>query len=160
MIGQVSPKGAVAGGDISRSAYRAHIENLSPAARRSRFRGVVTAAVKEQAVEAAMKAHVLPLSDGGALIGVAELHPIDETAAELAMSIDDEWRGQGYGGALFDAALSTAADMRYKRVLASCEASNAPMRRLIAKSTGLVSVEGGEIEAWLGPIDELAVHLG
>jgi len=45
--------------------------------------------------------HAMALNDEGQIIGVARLHQINKTTAQIRyMAVDDHWQGGGIGGAL------------------------------------------------------------
>lgn len=83
--------------------------------------------------------------DGPELIGVVEIHktPVAGTA-EIALTVDEPWRGVGVGAGLVSLAIADAQQHRYGRRVAYCQEENLAMRRLMA-SVGFVESVRGDI---------------
>lgn len=71
--------------------------------------------------------------DGPELIGVVEIHrtPVAGTA-EIALTVDEPWRGVGVGAGLVRLALADAQQRGVGRRLAYCQEENLAMRRVMA----------------------------
>lgn len=129
--------------------YRAHLRQLSPESCRHRFQHAVSPSGIEAATDQAKKAELIGLRLGQSLIGVAELHAIGSNVAEMAISINEPFRGRGHGKRLFHAALEHAHTLAIKRVCFLCGTGNLPMRRLLARKRAQQMQEGKEIAAWI-----------
>ena len=80
--------------------------------------------------------------DGDEIVAVARFDrlPPDETAAEVAFVVADEWQGRGVATALFGRLLDRARELGVGRFVAITMASNQPMRSVF-RHTGLPSHE-------------------
>jgi GNAT superfamily N-acetyltransferase len=81
------------------------------------------------------------------LIGVVEVFAICDGVAEVAFAIDGDWRRQGLGSALLEAATRWAgqAGIATLRMFISC--NNWPMRQLAHKAGGRFDFDLDEIRA-------------
>ncbi|MCP1674596.1 RimJ/RimL family protein N-acetyltransferase [Natronocella acetinitrilica] len=141
----------------------AHYRRLDAAARYCRFAGVVPDALLERlAAEATHPAHrCFGVVIDGVLRGVAECRlgsPVAGAPAEVALSIESAWQGQGLGGVLLGALIPEARVAGARSVHLSALAANAAMLRL-ARRYGMTLTRDGEIEAVLSlsPPEAVAV---
>lgn len=134
--------------------------SLSPASRRSRFLGSVgDASVHELATDLAAEPGLVavlgePGSRGGELVGHIALLPIRSDTVELAIVVRDELQGRGIGSRLVRAAGREARRLGMRHVVASTDADNLRMRRLLLHAGW--PVERDAIDACVEEI-ELAV---
>jgi RimJ/RimL family protein N-acetyltransferase len=78
---------------------------------------------------------VLGCFDGPELIGVLEVHPTAQRGtAEIALTVDEPWRGVGVGLGLVTLAIAAAQQRGFGRRVAYCQEENLPMRRLMASA--------------------------
>ncbi|MFI6300093.1 GNAT family N-acetyltransferase [Nonomuraea sp. NPDC050790] len=91
------------------------------------------------------------IREEGNVIGAARLAPITGTVAsvEAGIWLGRSYRSMGRGSAVFGQLVEVARDLGARRMFASTTASNAPMRRLLTALGAAVSVEDGEVSAWL-----------
>jgi len=87
--------------------------------------------------------------DGGRLRAVVEIVPLSdgwERTAELALTVEKPWRGQGLGTELCRRALVLACNRHIREVAMICLAENVRMQRLAAKLDARVLSRHGEVE--------------
>jgi GNAT superfamily N-acetyltransferase len=129
--------------------YRAHLQQLSSDCCRLRFNGGMSEGNIASVVDQARNAHLIGLRCGRRLIGVAELHPIGTKMVEMALSIEEPFRGRGYGTLLFSTALDHMRARAIRRVCFLCQTNNTPMRKLLEKFRARQMREDNEIAAWI-----------
>ncbi|NJL08882.1 MAG: GNAT family N-acetyltransferase [Methylacidiphilales bacterium] len=118
--------------------YRDHLSRLAPDDRRLRF-GMDTAddVIAEHAAKAfAGGAVIHGFFIDGVLRGAAELHILNSlppVEAEIAFSVEAEYRNSGVGSALFGRTLLVARNRGVTTVSMSCLPSNRPMQSLAKK---------------------------
>ncbi|MCZ8259575.1 MAG: GNAT family N-acetyltransferase [Beijerinckiaceae bacterium] len=127
-------------------AFEAHLRALDPESRRTRFGMAANDAFLEQY---AARCITLNAIIHGAfldnrMIGAAELRPLGElftAEAEIAFSVEADWRNCGVGTALFARTLRSARNRGFARLYMSCLRHNAPMRALARKFAAEILVE-------------------
>jgi len=127
----------------------AHFLRLDPASRHCRFAAGVSdetiAAYAGQALGSDAVVHGF-LSEG-ILRGAAELRFLDRDTAEVAVTVEEEWRLTGVGSALFGRLLLTARNRGVSDLVMTCLPSNRGMQRLAARFDGRISYASGESSA-------------
>ena len=133
---------------------QAHLLRLRPEDRSLRFSaGLVTDETLGRYVAGIRFGHDLAMglvNDRGVLVGFAHGCVYDvrsRTRVEAALSLDAEWRGQGFGTRLM-AALQTRADAD-AALVGTCAVRNLPMRRIFARAGMALTREDDEIHAYL-----------
>lgn len=135
--------------DTDLPLFREHLLRLDPVSRRDRFIGAVGDGYLATYAERCFASDGLVYGyvEDGRVRGVAELQPygaMAERHAEAAFSVEDDWRCQGVGSALF-ARLVVAACNRNVRLLAmNCLAHNRPMLALARKFGAELTLAHGE----------------
>ncbi len=127
-------------------AFEAHLLALDPESRRARFGMAANDTFLEQY---ATRCITLNAIIHGAfldnrMIGAAELRPLGElftAEAEIAFSVEADWRNCGIGTALFARTLRSARNRSFVRLYMSCLRHNAPMRALARKFAAEILVE-------------------
>lgn len=71
--------------------------------------------------------------------------------AEIALSVEPEWQGQGIGGTLFERIVMAARNRGMKLLHVLFLNENERMRRITAKHHPELEFHGGEVEATLDP---------
>lgn len=67
------------------------------------------------------------------VIGVAEMHPVKLDSAEVAFSVDADWRSRGIGSALFALILEAAWSRGLDEIEITTHSQNDAMKRLARK---------------------------
>lgn len=73
------------------------------------------------------------INDPKRVISVARIVPEDETTAEYAIIISDDWQGKGLGGKLTSYMLEVAAKMGYQKLCATILSHNTAMLEILRK---------------------------
>lgn len=128
--------------------HRDHLLRLDAEGRRDRFNGVADddfiAAYSQRCF--AGRTRVFAYVDaGGAVRGSAELHP--PTAgepADIAFSVEDDFRRQGIASRLFEVVISAARYSRFRQLRITSTAMNLAMRALARKFGASFTFEAGE----------------
>jgi RimJ/RimL family protein N-acetyltransferase len=83
----------------------------------------------------------------GRFIAVARYAPVsdDPTAAEVALTVADEWQGRGIGSALASLLMAEARRNRIMRLRAITLAENYPSRKLLRRLGFTVSRVDGDV---------------
>jgi GNAT superfamily N-acetyltransferase len=118
--------------------YRDHLLRLTPDDRRLRFGMEISdEGVAGHALSAFEIGEVIHgFFVDGVLRGAAELHLLNHTPpveAEIAFSVEAEYRNSGIGSALFGRTLLVARNRGVATVVMSCLPSNRPMQSLAKK---------------------------
>ncbi|WP_207481970.1 GNAT family N-acetyltransferase [Arenibaculum pallidiluteum] len=134
------------------AAVAAHLLRLSPAARLSRWHGMLSdLAVNAYAQSLARRKSRVRLlafrDEAGEIRGLAELvlRP-EHDEAELALTVEDAWQGAGRGRQLGRAAIAAAEQLGVRCITMQIMPDNAPMLR-IARGCGaaISTAEGGDV---------------
>ena len=129
--------------------HRDHLHRLDPQGRRERFNGVAD----DRFITAysarcfAGRTRVFAWVDGGGEVrGSAELHPPGPGApADIAFSVEPEFRNVGIGTRLFEAVMAAARYSRFPELRITSTAGNRAMRALARKFGARFTAEGGEV---------------
>ena len=90
----------------------------------------------------------------GILRGAAELRPlsgIKSDEAEVAFSVETEWRGNGIGARLFEKLIRAARNRGYSKLYMSCLATNRPMQILAKKFAADITFDRGGTVGIISP---------
>jgi GNAT superfamily N-acetyltransferase len=135
----------------SHDALKAHFAELGAEDRRLRFGASLNADAVDAYVDRIdfSRDGVFGVHDERlALIGVAHV-AMDETAAELGVSVLPAHRARGIGGALFDRAVEHARNRFVSALCMHCLADNPAIMHLARRSGMRIVVDGGEADAHL-----------
>ncbi|MBB3999972.1 GNAT family N-acetyltransferase [Aureimonas pseudogalii] len=136
-----------------RADVAAHLLRLDTASRRQRFAGSVGAAFVERYARtvADPNAHARGLFVDGVLRGLGELRFFGPSCveAEMAFSIEADWRGQGAGSRLFASLVDAAANRGAAHLVLHCQGDNSRMLRIARRHGAALTTEGGEVVARL-----------
>lgn len=117
-------------GAADRAARLAHLARLGGEGRWARFRG--------PAPPSPLPEPALAVGSwiDGTLRGVAELYPLPgrPAAAELAMSVEPAFQGQGLGTTLLERLLLLARNRGYRRLVAVAAEDNVRLRALLRRA--------------------------
>lgn len=137
--------------------HRDHLLRLDAAGRRERFNGVADDRFIHRYSQRcfAGRTRIFALLDReGHVRGAAELHPptLDEPA-DIAFSVEPQFRQLGIGTRLFEAVMSAARYSRYPHLRITSTAANRAMRALAHKFGARFTFEGGEVTGLLAVTD-------
>jgi GNAT superfamily N-acetyltransferase len=93
--------------------------------------------------------HILALFDDIDVVAAAHIGRASDDVAELALSVDREWRGRGVGSELFARAVLWARNRGIRQAIVYCLSENQAMRHIVRKAGGQMTVAAGEIEGQL-----------
>ncbi|KAF0132437.1 MAG: N-acetyltransferase GCN5 [Xanthobacteraceae bacterium] len=137
--------------------HRDHLLRLDAAGRRERFNGVADDRFIHRYSQScfAGRTRVFALLDrDGQVRGAAELHPpTPDDPADIAFSVEPQFRQMGIGTRLFEAVMAAARYSRYPTLRISSTAANRAMRALARKFGAHFTFEGGEVTGLLPVTD-------
>jgi len=135
-----------------RLLFRDHLLRLSQDDRISRFAGMRSDKGIDDYVAQIdfMRDHIKVAFDERLnVIAAIHLVMVDPESAEFALSIEQAYRGKGYGRALFKSAIRWMQNRGVKKAYSLCMRSNGPMLH-IAETEGMqLHFDGSEVEAFL-----------
>jgi RimJ/RimL family protein N-acetyltransferase len=128
--------------------HRDHLLRLDAEGRRDRFNGVADdtfiAAYSQRCF--AGRTRVFAYVDAsGAVRGTAELHPpTTGEPADVAFSVENDFRRRGIASRLFEAVIAAARYSRFRQLRITSTATNLAMRALARKFGASFTFEAGE----------------
>lgn len=129
---------------------KGHLKRLNPDDRHLRFGTSITDDRIDHYVDDAVKIDDFlfgVFGNDGSI--VAFLHMArdarDKNAFELGLSVDSEFRGEGYASAMFEKAVTFAKTLGAKRIFTYCLAENKAMQSLAKKHDLRVMLEYGDV---------------
>lgn len=72
--------------------------------------------------------------DGGSVVGLATLDPLDRGSASLSVLVEDSWQVRGVGTALIRRAVEVAADAGWHELVAQAHPGNLRITRLVRRA--------------------------
>ena len=131
------------------SLYYSHLARLSRQCRRSRFGNEVSDQFLADYVDRIDLTNTVIVGylDGEQLHGGAELRSLRKAwckAAEVAFSVDAQWRSRGIGSALMMDALFMAQALGVERTFLICNRNNRAMQRIAEKVHADIHFEDGD----------------
>jgi GNAT superfamily N-acetyltransferase len=72
-------------------------------------------------------------------VALASFNAVDETTAEVAIVVQDDWQRQGVGTALISTLLDAAEERGFDRFVATIATDNSIIRRLLVRFGRIVS---------------------
>ena len=137
--------------------HRDHLLRLDAEGRRERFNGVADDRFIHRYSQRCFggRTRVFALLDReGHVRGAAELHPpTPADPADIAFSVEPQFRQLGIGTRLFEAVMAAARYSRHPQLRISSTASNRAMRALARKFGASFTFEGGEVTGLLDVTD-------
>ena len=121
-----------------------HYRRLSPASRQLRFMGSFDEAALERQATASSPNLTLGIACDGAPRAVVELYLVDQTHAEIGLSVEDAYQRRGYGRELFRRGLTEARARDIKAVEVNFRNTNLAIRKLCLEEGGMVCCSGPE----------------
>lgn len=136
-------------GEADWRLLRAHLLRLNPDDQRSRFMAIAQPRLVDSYVRSIdwQRALLLGRFVGRSLRGVAELYPIEQHRAEMAISVERRFQGAGIGKHLLSRIFLLARNRGYTALEFRCLANNQRMRHLVQRFDGQVSFEAMEAAA-------------
>ncbi|WP_170151154.1 GNAT family N-acetyltransferase [Sulfitobacter guttiformis] len=119
-----------------RNVLLGHYRRLSNASRRLRFMGGVNTKALEMIAKASVPDLILGIKRDGAYRAVLELFVLDSTHAEVGLSVEDAYQGQGFGRALFQRGITEARLRDMETIELSFLPSNVAIRKLCVEAGG------------------------
>ena len=145
--------------------YRAHLLRLGDECRRARFGNCVSDKFLQAYVEHIEPTNALVIGwyDGAELRGAVELRSLDADwcpTAEIAFSIEQDWRRRGIGTALMFHAMAAARKLALERLFMSCHAFNRPMVRIAERAAAEFDFSNNECSATISVHEALSPDVG
>jgi GNAT superfamily N-acetyltransferase len=146
-------QGLPAGGTIRKlwiaesDLYCDHLLRLDRQSRHARFGGTVSDEFVRYYVNGSIciDAVLHGFFIDGVLRGVAELRPVSSTEAEVALSIERAWWGQGVGSTLLAHTLLAARNRGMRRLHMICAGDNQRMHRVARKFDAELTFHCGSV---------------
>lgn len=133
--------------DGVRDHLRTHYHRLGQASRRRRFLSQPSAAVLDRIADQATPDLMLEIEQDGAVRGLFEAYSTGKGHAEIALSVEDAYQGQGLGGELFEKGLRLLAGRGFQTADLTCLADNAAVLHMTREAGGQIRVQDGEASA-------------
>jgi GNAT superfamily N-acetyltransferase len=127
--------------------YRDHLLRLDRLSRHARFGGTVSDEFVRYYVNGSIciDAVLHGFLIDGVLRGMAELRPVSSTEAEVALSVERAWWGQGVGSTLTAHTLLAARNRGMRRLHMICAADNQRVHRLARKLDAELTFQCGSV---------------
>lgn len=133
--------------DSVRDHLRTHYHRLGPASRRRRFMSQPSAAVLDGIANQATPDLMLEIERDGAVRGLFEAYGTGDGHAEIALSVEDAYQGQGLGRELFEEGLQMLARRGFRTADLTCLRNNAAVLHMVHDAGGQIRVRDGEVVA-------------
>lgn len=130
-----------------RAHLRAHYLRLGRGSRRLRFMAEPSSEALARMADRATPDLLLEIERDGAVRGVLEAYDAGHGHAEIALSVEDAYQGQGLGRTLFEEGLRQLARRGFGTADLDCLRENAAMLRLVRRAGGRLSFHGPEAHA-------------
>ncbi len=133
-----------------RELFRAHLFRLDAESLRNRFAMTVGEEFLNDYAERCFANGdlIYVYTEDGMVRASAELRPLATAgadSAEVAFSVEVDWRNRGIGAALFDRMITAAGNRGYRKLHMNCLAWNRPMQALARKFKASLHFETGDI---------------
>ncbi len=139
-----------------RHALKAHYLRLGKTSRQRRFMAVLPDRSISLIANRASPVIVLGIKAGGRVIGVVEVFTGIDHHAEIGISVEDLYQGQGYGKALFLDGLVAADKIGVRTADLYFSSENCGIRSLVQAAGGHVLQNGSDCEAHIDVAHYLA----
>jgi GNAT superfamily N-acetyltransferase len=133
--------------DSVRDHLRAHYHRLGQASRRRRFMSQPSAATLDRIADQATPDLMLEIERDGAVRGLFEAYGTGQGHAEIALSVEDAYQGQGLGRELFEEGLRLLARRGFQTADLTCLRDNAAVLHMIRDAGGQIRIQDGEAMA-------------
>lgn len=133
-------------------AVLAHYRRLDPTSRRRRFFAALddTALAERAALVGSPELPMVGGFDGAEVRALGELSLAGDGTAEMALSVEPAWRGQGVGTAIVRRLIEKASNRGVRRVVARCLDENRAMQQLARRVGAAIRNDAGELEGTIG----------
>jgi GNAT superfamily N-acetyltransferase len=130
--------------------YSDHLKRLTPEDRHKRF-GCPLHDEGIDRIVAGLRSddEVHGLFRDGRLVAAVLVAYTGSAEAEVALSVEPDYRRAGLGHRLFDHGLAAARSRGIRRIVTYCLATNAAVMRIVRAAGMIVAVESGEGRAWV-----------
>jgi GNAT superfamily N-acetyltransferase len=122
-----------------------HLFRLDPNSRRNRFLGNIHDSTLSAYAERCCEhgAEAIGYFHDGVMRGVAEMHPdeAEDSAAEVAFSVEPEFRRSGIGSELFRRLIGSARERRIDHLRMNCHPQNREMQALARKFQADIAID-------------------
>ena len=145
----VPPQSEMLPGKLSdwRRTLATHYKRLGRSSRQRRFMAPLPDQSLQIIADRASPDIVLGVEADDRIVGVLELFVGDDAHAEIGISVEDAYQGQGFGRALFLDGLAAADDLGVRTADLFFASENHGIRRLVHAAGGKVLERGAECEA-------------
>ncbi len=133
--------------DSVRDQLRTHYHRLGQASRGRRFMSHTSPTAIDRVVDRATPDLMLEIERDGAVRGLFEAYGTGEGHAEIALSVEDAYQGQGLGRELFEEGLRLLAARGFQTADLTCLLDNAAVLHMIRDAGGRIRVQDGEAVA-------------
>ena len=130
-----------------RRALATHYKRLGRNSRQRRFMAALPDRTLQLIAERARPDIVLGVEAEGRIVGVLELFAADDAHAEIGISVEDAYQGQGFGKALFLDGLAAAERLGVRTADLFFASENHGIRALVNAAGGQIVQRGAECEA-------------
>jgi RimJ/RimL family protein N-acetyltransferase len=124
---------------------RDHLFRLDPKSRSNRFLGNVSDSTLSTYPERCCEhgAEAIGYFQDGVMRGVAEMHPdgVEDSTAEIAFSVEPEFRRTGIGSELFRRVIGHARERRIDHLRMNCHPQNREMQALARKFQADIAID-------------------
>ena len=146
---RIPPHPDVLPGELAdwRRALAKHYKRLGHHSRQRRFMVDLPNTALQTLADQASPDIVLGVQADGRVIGVLEIFKGDYAHAEIAISVEDAYQGQGFGKALFLDGLAAADDLKVRTADLYFASENHGIRSLVSTAGGEIIQHEAECEA-------------
>jgi len=133
--------------DDWRRVLAKHYKRLGRRSRQRRFMAVLPDHSLQTIADRASPDIVLGIKADDRVVGVLELFIGDDAHAEIGISVEDAYQGQGFGKALFLDGLAAAENLGVQTADLYFASENLGIRSLVSAAGGQILQRGAECEA-------------
>lgn len=130
-----------------RRALAKHYKRLGRTSRQRRFMSVLPNSSLKSIADHASPDIVLGIEADGRVVGVLEIFKGADAHAEIGISVEDAYQGQGFGKALFLDGLAKAEELGARTADLYFSSENLGIRSLVSSAGGQILQRGAECEA-------------
>lgn len=141
-----------------RRALARHYKRLGYKSRQRRFLAVLPDSAVQIIADRANPDFVMGIKAEGRVVGVIEIFKGEDAHAEIGISIEDGYQGQGFGKALFLDGLAAAEQIGVRTADLYFASENRGIRSLVGAAGGKILQRGAECEAHIDIAQCKACH--
>lgn len=128
-----------------REVLRGHYRRLSNTSRRKRFHAALREDILDTVAERATPDLLLGIEHNKVPCAILEIHRTKNGHAEIAISVEDNFQGLGYGSSLFEAGIEHAKNMKIHTADLYYHSGNTGIAKLVDNAGGKCISHGTEI---------------